>query len=194
MFQWVPVAYCHAPLKSLAPPALLGNPLLKTSFLHAEQMQVSASPRASSAPTSSPSLWLSLDSLQFVDVLSESGHSSPDAVLYPSAYNLCSRSYSSAWSQLPLLQGHAAVSCHTCGPLGLPSPFLANCCLSAWPLAVLLPGVVPWQVQDLVFAFVEFHEVFLSSFLQLVKLPLNSGNSGLQYINYPPHFGIICKL
>lgn len=79
---------CHAPLKNLTPPALLGNPLLKTSLLHAEQTQLSASARASSAPTPSLSLWLPLDSLQFVDVLSKSGHSSPNAVLYHSAYNL----------------------------------------------------------------------------------------------------------
>ena len=58
----------------------------------------------------------------------------------------------------------------------------------------LLRGVVSSQVQDFVFVFVEFPEVFLSSFLQLVKLPLNSGSSALQRINYPPHFGIVCKL
>ena len=109
-------------------------------------------------------------------VESKSGHSAPDAVSYPSAYCLRLSSYSSACSQLPLLQGHTAVSSPTCGPPGLPPPLLPNCCLSTWPLPVLLHEVVPSQVQDSVFAFVEFHEVFLSQLPQL-KLPLYSGSS-----------------
>lgn len=93
---------------------------------------------------------------------------------------LRSCSYSSAWSRLPLLHGHTAVLCPMCGPPALPSPFLPTCCLSAWLLPALLRGVVPSQVQDFVFVFVEFPEVFLSSLIQLVKLPLNSGGSALQ--------------
>ena len=39
---------------------------------------------------------------------------------------------------------------------------------------VLMHGVVPTQEQDIALAFVELHEVLVSSFLQPVKVPLST--------------------
>ncbi|GAB0175715.1 cAMP-dependent protein kinase inhibitor alpha [Grus japonensis] len=61
------------------------------------------------------------------------------------------------------------------------------------PQHVLVPGVVPPQVQDFPLPFVELHEVPDSPFLQPVKIPPD-GSMILWFISLCSQFGVICKL
>ncbi|KAK4830289.1 hypothetical protein QYF61_009492 [Mycteria americana] len=61
------------------------------------------------------------------------------------------------------------------------------------PQHVLVPGVVPSQVQDFALALVELHGAPASPFLQPVKVPLD-GRTALWYISHYSQFGVICKL
>ena len=58
---------------------------------------------------------------------------------------------------------------------------------------VLVHGVIPLQVQDFAFAFVELHEVPVSLFLQPVEVPLN-GSMILWWISCSSQVCIVCKL
>ena len=58
---------------------------------------------------------------------------------------------------------------------------------------MLLRMIVPSQMHDFAFAFVELHEVPVGPFFQHVETPLN-GSHALQHISSFPQFGIIHKL
>lgn len=53
--------------------------------------------------------------------------------------------------------------------------------------------MIPSQMQDFVFAFVELHDIPVRPFLQPVKVPLNS-SPALQCADCSPQFGVICTL
>lgn len=61
------------------------------------------------------------------------------------------------------------------------------------PQRDLLHGVIPLQVQDFAFSFVELHQVSVSPFLNLVKDSLN-GSTAMWYIIHSIQFCILCKL
>lgn len=73
--------------------------------------------------------------------------------------------------------------------------FLQSCFSRPLTFDVLVPGVVPPQVQDLALPLVELHEVTASPFLQLVRvLPACGGPTGLQHdsLVYQPLLPIFC--
>lgn len=67
-------------------------------------------------------------------------------------------------------QGTAAFAVRTRGwlvvSLSSPGPFLQSCLPDGWPLPVLVPGVVPPQMQDFTFSLTELLKVSVSPFFQ----------------------------
>ncbi|KAK4824277.1 hypothetical protein QYF61_012837 [Mycteria americana] len=61
------------------------------------------------------------------------------------------------------------------------------------PQPVLIAGVAPTQVQDLVLGLVEPHEVHIVPLLQLVQVLLD-GILSLRHVNRTTQLGVICKL
>ncbi|KAK4830703.1 hypothetical protein QYF61_012872 [Mycteria americana] len=61
------------------------------------------------------------------------------------------------------------------------------------PQYILVPGVVPAQVQDFVLLLVELHEVPVGLFLLPVEVPLD-GSMTFWCISHSSQFGVICKL
>jgi len=57
---------------------------------------------------------------------------------------------------------------------------------------VLVPEIIPPQVQDFAFPLAELHEISLDPVLQLVKVPLNGGTT-IWYISHSSQFCIICE-
>ncbi|KAK4832039.1 hypothetical protein QYF61_020554 [Mycteria americana] len=63
----------------------------------------------------------------------------------------------------------------------------------AGPQHILVPGVVPSQVQDFALFLVELHEIPVGPLLQPVEVPLN-GSTVIWCISHSSQFGVICKL
>ena len=82
------------------------------------------------------------------------------------------------------------VSSRLPGPQGLS----LQSCFPAFRLQhVLVPGVVPLQVQDFAVLFVELHEIPLSPVLQPVQIPLD-GSTATWCISRSSQYCVICKL
>lgn len=67
------------------------------------------------------------------------------------------------------------------GQLGVPQDPKTLLCRAAFqlvgPQVVLVPGVIPTQVQDFKLCLVEFNEILLSSILQPVQILLNGSTT-----------------
>ena len=73
------------------------------------------------------------------------------------------------------------------------SSFSAKLFPPGWPKHVLVPGVVPPEVQDFPRPVVELHDVLVCPFLQPVHIPLD-GSMTLWYMSYFSQFCVICQL
>ena len=91
-----------------------------------------------------------------------------------------------------LQPAHTAGSWLTCCPPGHPGPSPQSCS-PAGPRQALMYGVIPPQVQDPAFAFVEPHQVSLCPSFQPIQVRLN-GSTAFRCIYHTSQNGVISKL